>query len=172
MKKILLFMLTMGLSLMIASCTNLEGKMFFRDKYERLADSRIEQVFNTIKAHDKDALISLFSKKALDETDSIERQVDELFSFIQGDLVAWSREYPSVSEETEDGKMKSQLRIWSTIKGDEQSYLIFLADYPVDEIYPDNEGLYSLGIIKSEDKNKLKGPFQKYITPGISFLDN
>ena len=55
----------------------------------------------------------------------------------------------------------------AALKTTNQTYLVFLADYPVDEIEPDNSGLYTLKIIKETDESKLTGTWEDWTIPGI-----
>ena len=136
---------------------------------DKLADACVEKVFNSLKNKDTDELKSLFSKKAISEADNFNDSVDDLLSFIQGDLLSWNLDdSPVVSEEIENGNNSKQLVIWFYLKTNKQNYLVFLVDYPVDTINKDNAGLYSLRIIKAEGEDKWTKPFEDYIIPGIN----
>ena len=170
MKKIIYLMIILVLLLMLNSCMKGEMSMhFFEDKDNRLADARMEQVFNCIKDHDDDALKKAFSQRALAETENINTEINNLFSFIQGDVISWSRdESPVVFDNVEYGKKSKQLSGWYGLETTEQTYLIFLVDYPIDTMNVENEGLYSLMIIEAADENNLTGTWDDWTIPGIT----
>lgn len=142
---------------------------FLIDIDNELADARMEQLFTAIKEQDKNMLKEAFSQKALAETEDIDVGIDGLLSFVQGEVVSWSRdESPVVLDAVEYGEKTKQLTTWYTLETDEQTYLIFLVDYPIDTIEPENEGLYSLVIIKAEEENRLTGYWEYCAVPGIN----
>lgn len=145
---------------------------FFEDKDTRLVNTRMEQLFNAIKEQDKNALKEAFSQKALAETEDIDVGIDGLLSFVQGEVVSWSRdESLVVLDSVEYGEKTKQLSGWYGLETTEQTYLIFLVDYPVDTMNVENEGLYSLMIIEAEDENKLTGTWEDWTIAGINIPD-
>jgi hypothetical protein len=147
--------------------------MLFGDKDNNLADARMEQVFEAIKEHDKNAVRAIFSPKAITEADNFDAGVDFLLSFVTGEVVSWSRdESPVVSDVVENSRKTKQLLTWYTLETEEHKYLVFLVDYPIDTVNPENEGLYSLRIIREEDEENLVGTMEEWIIPGIYVLDD
>ena len=145
---------------------------FFRNNDGELADARMEQVFNAIKKQDKDALKAVFSAKAISEIEDIDADIDELLSFIQGEVDLWSRdESPVVYDYVEYGNKTKQLLTWFSLYTDEHCYLVFLMDYPIDTIEPENAGLYSLRILGLEDEDKIEVPVEEWNIPGICIMD-
>ena len=69
---------------------------------------------------------------------------------------------------SEYGRKEKQLLLWFTLHTDEQSYLIFLADYPINTIEPKNKGLYTLKIIEAEKEKEITGYVEDLIIPGIA----
>lgn len=91
-----------------------------------------------------------------------------MLEYIDGEVLSWSRDgSPIALDESEKGNQRKLLLTWYTLKTTKQTYLIFLADYPVDEIESDNVGLYTLKIIKESEENKLTGTLEDWILPGI-----
>ena len=56
---------------------------------------------------------------------------------------------------------------WYTVSTNQEDYLFFVLDYAKDTINPDNEGLYTLRVIKSEDEEKEFTYWQDMMLPGI-----
>ena len=71
---------------------------------EKMIDLRSNQIVTVLKNGDKDALKALFSKKAVDEADSLDEGIDAAFSFIQGDIVTWDYEVGTIYKSVEYGK--------------------------------------------------------------------
>lgn len=174
MKKAVCLTLTIVLVLVFSSCTEgVTTVSFFRDKNNDLADARMEQLFYAIKKQDKDSIKALFSKKARTETKNIDADVNHLLSFVQGDVISWVQDdSPMVFDSVEGGSTTKQLVTWYKVDTDEQNYLFFLVDYPIDTINSDNAGLYSLRIIRAEDENKLTGTWEDWVIPGIYIKEN
>ncbi len=173
MKKSICLIIVFILMLALSSCTKGGTSVhFFEDKDTRLVNTRMEQLFNAIKEYDGTALKEVFSQKALAETENINTEINNLFSFIQGDVISWSRdESPVVFDNVEYGKKSKQLSGWYGLETTEQTYLIFLVDYPIDTMNVENEGLYSLMIIEAEDENELTGTWEDWAIAGINIPD-
>ena len=133
------------------------------------ADERMEQIISAIKANDKEALKSLFSKKALDEIDDLDGEVDSLFNFIQGDITSWERDGWASDESIEYGKKSLMIRFAINVNTDKDKYRFFIIDYSTDTINPDNEGVYMLEVRLAETHNS--GSWQDRMRPGISIVE-
>ena len=59
----------------------------------------------------------------------------------------------SSGESIEHGKKSVMLRAWYTVETDKDKYMFFIIDYTEDTINTDNAGLYTLRVIKAEDKD-------------------
>ena len=151
---------------MLTSCSfGGGGIMYISD--EKNADKRMEQILSAIKDEDKEGMKALFSKQALDETDDFDKGVDYLYDFIQGDVESWERYTLSAGEKIKHGKKSVMIRSWYTVSTEKEDYLFFVLDYAKDTITPDNEGLYTLRVIKSEDEEKEFTYWQDMMLPGI-----
>jgi len=155
--------------LIITSCA-IQGPHagVFNDIDDEMADSCVKDVSKAIKSRDKKAIKSLFSKKACKEAENIDSDIDNLFSFIQGDVVSWERkESPVSGEEYHYGKTLKELEIWYVLETNKQKYAVFLYDFHKNTIEPDNQGLYTIMVLKAEDKDHLKGYIEDYMIPGV-----
>lgn len=155
--------------LLISSCNGVrvsdkEGEISVSE--EKSADDRIEQIISAINDKDKEALKSLFSKKALDETDDFDSGMDSLFDFIQGDIKSWESDGWSSSESAEYGKSSLMIRSSFIIKTDKEEYVFFIVDYSVDTMNPDNEGLYMLQV-RTSGYNEDLGSWQDRLRAGF-----
>ena len=146
---------------MLSGCMMI--KNFFGDKDDDLARSRIEKLSTAIKNEDREAIKSSFSagvKLACD----LDKMIDALFSFIEGDVTSWELNEPfQTLDNTESGKTSKQIIFWFTMHTEKQRYLVLVSDFPINSIDPDNEGLASMMIIRAADEAKLCGSVEEWI---------
>jgi hypothetical protein len=152
MNRKILILLAFVTVLLLCSCSLGGNKMLISDDSDKKADARMEQILDTMKNKDKDALKAMFSKKALSEADDFEVQIEYLFGFFQGSLKSWERTGFSSDGSIEHGKKSTMLRSWYTVTTNKDKYRFFVIDYSVDTINPDNAGLYTLRVIKAADE--------------------
>ena len=94
--------------------------------------------------------------------------MDYLFGFFQGEVISWELETgPGTDDTINDGYRTQEIKTWYKVETDIQTYLFFLLDYTRDDKHPDNVGLYSLRVIKAEDKDTQFTYWQDMIIPGI-----
>lgn len=168
MKKAIYFMIIFVLTFLLSACGKGDATMIFSDNDSDFADLRMEQLFFALQENDCDSISSLFSEKAKTESGTIDADSKELLKYIDGDVLSWSRdETPITLDDIESGNQRKLLITWFVLKTTNQTYLVFLADYPVNEIEPDNSGLYTLKIIKETDESKLTGTWEDWTIPGI-----
>lgn len=157
-KKIILVLLILVSLLLFSSCDEIGGgsEVGIIVSEEKQADARIEQIISAIKDKDRESLKSLFSKKALDEANDFENDVDYLFELLQGDVDTWERDGWSSGESIENGKKSLMIRFSFDVKTDKDTYHFFVIDYNTDTINPDNQGVYMLELIKFTDEKDLE----------------
>ena len=173
-KIILLTLLVLSGLLLLSSCakigigSNGGGVPVSEDKK---ADARMNQIVSAIKDTDKEALKSLFSKKALDEDKNLENELDNLFGFLQGNIDTWALEDGwSSSESIDHGKNSLMIRFSFDLKTDKDSYSFFIIDYNPDTINPDNQGVYMLEVSKTSYSGEWES-WQKRMRAGISIVE-
>ena len=161
-----LFVFTL-MSLTSCSLGGSRIEMLNSSNEEKKANARMEQIISAIEEKNEEALKSLFSKKALDETNDFDSEVDYLFNFLQGDIDSWKIFTWGSSESMSGGKRSEKLRSWYTLNTDKEEYIFLTIDFIADTINPDNAGLYTLRVIKSEDKDTQFPSWQEIEIPGI-----
>ena len=173
MKKIHLMLIILIVStLLLASCqegSNMKSIGFLEDKDNKLADICINNLCDGIKEKDKTVVKKTFSEKACSDAGNIEAHIDELFEFINGEFLSWDREEsPIVEDYAEAGKKAKREMFWFSLRTSEELYSVFLSYYPIENINPNNKGIYSMLIIKDRDENTLEGSIDEWSTaPGI-----
>lgn len=145
----------------------------FLDKFietdEEKENKKMECLLDALKNGDREALKSVFSTKALAESENFDDSMEYLFSFFQGNVDSWQKDNKGPITDiakNREGRMV-EIKSWYVVNTDSQKYLFFLLDYPIDTYDPDNVGLYSLRVIKAEDEETEFGNWQDMKTPGI-----
>ena len=114
----------------------------------------MKQVFEAVKDKNSNVLKTMFSKQALSD-DALDRNLDALFNYIQGDIQSWESTgtYGSVDERNVDGTGNRKKQVDSTyiLKTDKSEYRIAIYEVTIDTSNSDNVGIYSFCIISSED---------------------
>ena len=137
---------------------------------EKMADARMEQIISAIKNEDKVSLKSLFSKKVLVEANELDEEIDRFFNFFDGYIVSWSRDGLAADESIRYGKKFILIRFPIVVNTEKDDYSIFVMDYCIDTIDPDNEGVYTLEIKKLATKNAW-GAWQERMRAGINIYE-
>lgn len=156
MKKLIISIILVVSILFLYSCSLGRSRIAMLNKEDegKTADARFEQVVEAIKDQDKEALKSIFSEEALDETKDIDGGIDYLLGFIQGDIKSWENIKWSSGDNADSGNsVIKEIRSWYKVSTDKNEYLFFLLDYSKDTENPDNVGLYTLRAIKAVDKD-------------------
>ena len=169
MKKTICIALMITMLGVLSACfASGELPSFLQDKNEVAADTRIDQIVSALNNRDKEELRAIFSENALKRAENFDAAADDLFDRIQGEVISVTRdESLGVFDEVNYGKIKRSIEFWCQMKTDEGEYMIYCYDYPVDEIHPKNEGLYTLRIIRAEEMDELDATKENWIGPGI-----
>lgn len=150
-KKFIILLLLINI-LLLSSCSLGGGRMMISDDSDKKADAGMEQLLETIKNKDKDAFRAMFSKQALNEANEFDGGMEYLFGFFQGNVDSWKRDRFTSETSSEYGKKSVMLVSWYTVTTDKDKYMFFVIDYIKDTVNPNNAGLYTLRVIKAEDK--------------------
>lgn len=158
--------------LFLVSCQNdgsSQGTVILEDRDNQLADACIDTFYYAVQNKNTDGIKDVFSNRACADAGNMETQVNELFEFIKGDLITWDREEsPVVEDVSESGATTKHEMFWFSLRTSEDIYSVFFSYYPVDEIDPDNKGVYSMLILRECDEHRLEGTMNEWSTvPGI-----
>lgn len=157
-KKIILLIFLVNIFL-LSSCSIGGSKtaMLNKENDDKKADARLDQVIEAIQNQDKEALRSMFSKQALDEAQDLDGSMDYLFKLFQGEVKSKKRDGLLASETINYGHNTKEVKSAYTVETDKQKYIFFFLECTEDTDNPDNVGLYTLRVIKAEDKDKEYG---------------
>lgn len=152
--------------ILLCSCS-IGGRGIIFDDSDKKADTRMEQLLETLKKQDKETLKTMFSKQALEEANDFEDNLNYLFELFDGNVESWEQERFTSNTSSEYGKKSVMLISWYIVTTDKETYKFFVIDYTKDTINPDNAGLYTLRVIKAEDEAIQFASWQKMQIAGI-----
>ena len=166
-KFILSFVLALLLPMSLASCFG-KGHLPVSDSH--IVDDRMEQLKTALNNGDKEQLKGMFSKQALSEAERFDENLEALFGLVDGEIISWDRSSGSITDESFDhGHKTKQVLSFYKMNTADQEYAVFILVHAVDTDTPDNVGLYSLRVVRAEDKGKLMGYWQHMNIPGIYY---
>jgi len=139
----------------------------FLNNNKKTAGKRFEQILLTIKNKDKDALKAVFSKKAVEESKQIDDNIIYLFTLLKDDIVSWEQKGVISDTSYNNGHKKEEVKSFFNIYTEKNKYIVFILDYPKDKEHPENEGLYSLRVIKAENEKTQFSHWQDMVIPGV-----
>ena len=156
--------------LLLTSCSTSGDNMKLTDN-AAMAENNLAKVIEAINQKNSKELKSLFSKNSLKDSHNIENTIENLFSYIDGNIKSynWSDDMggPIADTNYEQGEKNIELKSWFYVITDEEKYVFFILYYPIDEFDEDNIGIYSLRVVKQTDKDIHLTYWQDMKTPGI-----
>ena len=166
-KKLIILLLVLASLLLFSSCAKIGSGIVggITVSEDKKADVRMEQIISAIKDKDKEAMKSLFSKKALEKDDDFDNKLDKLFKFFQDDIKTYARDGWSSDESIDGGKRSLMIRFAINVNTDKEVYRLFVIDYNMDTINTDNEGVYMLEVRLADSPNT--GSWQDRMRAGI-----
>ena len=114
------------------------------------ADKRFEQMLEVLENDDKDALKTMFSKKAVNRAYDFDGGIDYVFDFFQGDVESWESSGLGFESTADYSIFRSKY----TVITNNGTYLFFTLDYSENILNLNKDSLYTLCVIKETDNNK------------------
>lgn len=152
MKKygILLFLVVLLISLCACS---LGGKNLFKPKSDQqIANERLDAFLQALENKDNKTLKSLFSAKAVSESDSFENDLQSMLDYFEGVTASYNNQSPiSVEKERDEDFEKKTIFSTYDIQTDKQTYRIAIQDVIYNTYDEDDVGIHSLYIIIMSD---------------------
>ncbi|MBU3075523.1 DUF5104 domain-containing protein [Clostridium estertheticum] len=162
-KKLILFITIITLSLGLIACSSVKSKLMKARESalngeisndNKIGNARIKKIIECLESNDKKGLKKMFFPKALKEAKDIDGGIDYIMEFYKGKMKS-SDEGTIVTEDSvEDGEKKSELDCRYIVTTDKDTYIVFFIEKTVDTKNADNVGLYMLQIIKESDREK------------------
>ena len=173
-RKLLLVKTILILLLSLCACSLQGGNDMFSWKFasdQKLANERMNAFLDAVENKNYETVKSLFSINKIANIPDFDEQIKELFYYFEGAVVAWNdQEQPGTEETIEYGKKQLFLMSSYDVNTTSTTYRIYLYDCAIDTIDSDNEGIWSLYIIKLEDDTDTNFVYHGDCkdTPGIN----
>lgn len=170
MKKAIFAILVITLSFLCTSCESVRNTYIVND--EQQAKACFEKIRVALEAKDTETFETLFSKQARTEVDDIEDEIQKLFDFIDGKIISWKYDGDQTSYSISEHKREKSICSWHVVNTDNEIYRFFIIDNVLDDINPDNVGLYAVRVIKEKNYEEQRSILQKTDVPGIYVPDD
>lgn len=170
MKKVAVILLTLAVGIMICACAN-RGDSMILDDDRTIANKKLEEVLTAVQKQDKDTLTALFSADSLKNVEMFHAQIDELFTYFEGDIESYNDwGGPVVETAREYFKVHEAMESNYDVKTTKGSYRIAIRTITRDSWDSNNVGIQSLYIIKLEDDPLPQDAYwgDGEFTPGIN----
>lgn len=167
-KRILIFVILTN-ALLLSSCavSGSSSKAQYRQGNARVAYELTEQITIAINNKDRATIKSMFSKQALIEAKDFDASMDYLFELFQGEIKSISDNGLVVSTSNNYGHKTEDIEASYVVETDKNKYIFFLVECTINTDIPDKLGLYTLRVIKAEDRATQYGTWQNMAIPGI-----
>ncbi|MCB2362134.1 DUF5104 domain-containing protein [Clostridium estertheticum] len=162
-KRIILFITIIILSLGLTACSSVKSKLMKARESalngeisndNKIGNARIKKIIECLESNDKKGLKKMFFPKALKEAKDIDGGIDYVMEFYKGKMKSRDEGTIPTKDHNEDGERKSELDCKYTVTTDKDTYIVFFKDQTVDTKNPDNVGISMLQIIKESDRKK------------------
>jgi len=150
-KKAILILEVVFIMFVLSSCTLL--RTIVLDEYAE-SDKVAQLAVTAIEDKDEQALIGLFSKRALDDSDDLEEGMKYSFDLYEGDCLEIERSYCIVASHygyPGNGKWTDTRYKVTTTEG---AYWLYFEYVLIDGSHSDAEGIYSLWLYEDETTQK------------------
>jgi hypothetical protein len=152
-KVVKIMVLSLICGMLLSSCTFGSSLIKVEDD-GAVAEKKCKQILSAIEQKDKEKLKSLFSNKALREAKNIDQNMEYSFAQFHGEVEKWTQLGPGVEEDIEYGDRRKKIIARFIIETNQEKYLLFFYDYPVDDFDSSNIGIYTLCLMKKADWDK------------------
>ena len=125
---------------------------------DSMADETLENIFDAMKEQDANAIVQLFSEKAIAEAEGLEKSAEELCTFFQGDVQSIDDRMGPSYRLSKDNKVQM---IWPNydIYTTDGVYRVEFCEYTEENEEPDMLGVWCFYIIKAEVDEDLWRPY-------------
>ena len=170
MQKIILIIIVL-LSMIFNSCSLAGPHMTERlfDTDNDVANAHMDKILEALENGDKESIKAMFSENAIAVADDFDKSVDELFEYYEGEYTSYEDGGMSTENAYSDGEEQQIFDLSYDVTTSVREYRFSVLEYITDDADPDNEGIWSLYIIKMEDdpqpEYSYRGDGKR--TPGI-----
>jgi hypothetical protein len=148
-KKIGRFFIVMSICLLLTGCSFLFPRVSSKPSETTIINAKVDFVIKAIEDKDKDALVGLFSEKALEECEDMDAGFDYLFKLFEGEILL---DDVYVWYQTHQGPVGEQDEIdvyiiQAEFNSNNNIYYLYMIEYLVDTANDENRGVEVLYIV-------------------------
>lgn len=154
MKRHILLLLLAVIVISSSSCVGgSRTEMLNKASDEDIANEKLGKIIDYIENKDEEGLKSMFSKRALDETEDFSESAGLLFSFFEGEMVSWENDSgPHVRKSSNYGEVIKEVDSYYHVETDKETYFFLINDFQIDDSNADNEGVNMLLVVLAENE--------------------
>lgn len=153
MKRLNVLLLLVGFMLILSSCgKNSRTELLDNASDEDIANGKLTQIIEYIEKKDEEGLKSMFSLRALEESEDFSENAKLLFAFFNGEVVKWEKSSgPTVYSSNDHGVVVKEVDAYYYVQTDKEKYFFLINDFPEDDSNADNEGINMLLVVREEN---------------------
>lgn len=115
-----------------------------------LASARLEEILQSIKDQDSEAILEMFSEAAVEEAEDLNQGISDLIRLFEGCSFSWEKIGGNVSESNDYGVMTKSFTYRYYVNCDEQKYIFTIKECTINDSEPSSIGLYSISVCDSD----------------------
>jgi hypothetical protein len=149
-------------AVVLASC-GLHGLPFLPDgpSDSQRMDTQMAKIAAAVNSHDAAALKAMFSPRALEKATDLDARLANLLSIFPNGGLTWTED--ASASEGSQAYGTELMKAYYKVSADGVDYSLFFADFTVNEIDPDNVGIYALGVAAWAD-DRRSGPSEPFFS--------
>jgi len=156
MQKLIIGAMLIGMTLLLSSCSvgdSIVEKVNASGETGK-AKARTEQIIDAINNKDRDAIMAMFSEKALSEAEDIDAGIDYLFSLFENDIESREWHMGAGSASYDHGNRTKRNDYYFNVYSGEKEYRIYIREDTVDTEHPENVGVYTIWATDTDEKDE------------------
>jgi len=156
MQKLIIGAMLIGMTLLLSSCSvgdSIVEKVNASGETGK-AKARTEQIIDAINNKDRDAIMAMFSEKALSEAEDIDAGIDYLFSLFENDIESREWHMGAGSASYDHGHRTKRNDYYFNVYSGEKEYRIYIREDTVDTEHPENVGVYTMWATDTDEKDE------------------
>ena len=153
MKRLIILPLLIIIVLSLCSCSGISRtELLNHASDEDVANEKLTKIIDYIENKDEEGLKSMFSRRALDESEDFSENAKLLFEYIDGEVVSWEKDSgPTVFSSNDYGKVVKEVDAYYYVKTNKETFFFMINDFPEDDSNTDNEGVNMLLVVRKDD---------------------
>lgn len=157
MKRLKLILLLVVFIISLSSCNGISRtELLNHASDEDVSNEKLTKIIDYIEKKDEEGLKSMFSKRALDETENFSENSELLFELVDGEIISWEKDGgPAVFSSSDNGKVIKEVDTYYNVETNKETYFFMINDFPEDNYNTDNQGVNMLLVVRKDDSQDI-----------------